>query len=68
MLDQPEKSIDRNSPNARFFRHFMRNQKQFHAYILMMVHNYQDAEDLIQEAAIVMLEKFPEFQPDKSCS
>jgi RNA polymerase sigma-70 factor, ECF subfamily len=65
MLDHPDKPIDKDSLNARFFHHFMRNQKQFHAYILMMVHNYQDAEDLMQEAAILMLEKFPEFQPDK---
>lgn len=65
-MEQPGKQANKDSLNARFMRLFMRNQKQFHAYILMMVHRHQDAEDLLQEAAILMLEKFETFQPDKS--
>ena len=46
----------------------MRNQRQIHVYILMMVHNNQEAEDLMQETAIILWEKFSEYQPGKSFS
>jgi RNA polymerase sigma-70 factor (ECF subfamily) len=42
------------------------NQKQIHAYILMMVHDYHNAEDLMQETAIILWQKFDEYKPGTS--
>ena len=40
----------------------MSNQKRIYAFILGMVPNYQDAEDLFQETILVMWSKFDQFQ------
>ena len=52
--------------NERFFRLFMSNQSRIYAYILMLVHNHNDAEDLLQETASILWEKFDEYIPEKS--
>ncbi|MFC1761776.1 sigma-70 family RNA polymerase sigma factor [Planctomycetota bacterium] len=51
---------------ARFFSLFMTHQHQLFSYLLMMVHNYTDAEDLIQEVAIILWEKFDHYDPQRS--
>lgn len=50
----------------QFFRLFMDCDKRLYAVILMLVHNPDDAEDLFQETALVMWERFDDFQMDKS--
>lgn len=47
--------------DAAFFQLFMASQRNLYAYILASVHNYNDANDLLQETAIVMWRKFDEF-------
>lgn len=54
------------SRNERFFRLFMSSQSRIYAYILMLVHNHNDAEDLLQETASVLWERFDEYVPEKS--
>ncbi|HOQ04900.1 MAG TPA: sigma-70 family RNA polymerase sigma factor [Anaerohalosphaeraceae bacterium] len=49
-----------------FFQLFMTYQRNFYAYILSSVHNYTDANDLLQETAAVMWRKFDEFQQGSS--
>jgi len=51
---------------GHFFRCMSQNQKQIHAYILMMVHDYHNAEDLMQETAIILWQKFDDYKPDTS--
>jgi len=51
-----------DSPEALFFKLFMTNQKSFYAFILACVHNYTDADDLLQETAAVMWKKFDQFE------
>lgn len=41
-------------------------QQRIYAYLLMMVHNHNDAEDLLQETASILWEKFEEFDNTKS--
>ena len=44
----------------------MSSQSRIYAYILMLVHNHNDAEDLLQETASILWEKFDEYIPEKS--
>lgn len=52
--------------SEQFFRLYNAAQRRIYAYLLMMVHNHSDAEDLHQETASILWEKFDEF--DKSGS
>lgn len=52
--------------SEQFFRLYNAAQRRIYAYLLMMVHNHSDAEDLHQETASILWEKFDDF--DKSGS
>ncbi len=47
----------------RFFELFMTSHKQIYAFILMMVHNRNDADDVMQETAVLLWTKFDKFVP-----
>jgi len=47
----------------RFFHLFMANQNRVYAYILVFVPHGPDADDIMQETATVMWEKFETFTP-----
>lgn len=41
----------------------MKSQKVIYAFILSMVHNCSDADDIMQETMALMWERFEEFEP-----
>lgn len=47
-----------------FFQLFIGSQKNLYAFILASVHNYNDADDILQDTATVMWRKFDEFNKD----
>ncbi len=49
-----------------FFRLYNAAQQRTYAYLLMMVHNHTDAEDLLQETASILWERFDEYDRSKS--
>ncbi|MBN2513887.1 MAG: sigma-70 family RNA polymerase sigma factor [Sedimentisphaerales bacterium] len=51
-------SIDRKK---YFFEQYNQIQSHLYAFILMMVHNECDAEDLLQETSVILWERFEEF-------
>ena len=53
------------SPTAtrRFFQLFMESQNRIYAYILVFVPHGPDADDIMQETATVMWERFETFTP-----
>ncbi len=59
--------MDQNQPirsrSDEFFRLLMNSQKIIYAYILSMVHNCPDADDIMQETMTLMWERFDEFRP-----
>ena len=55
-----------NKKAELFFSLFMQNQRRIHAYILMLVHNRTDADDIMQETAAIMWTKFDTFKPESS--
>jgi RNA polymerase sigma-70 factor, ECF subfamily len=44
-----------------FFQLFMNSQKSLYAYILSSVHNFNDANDILQETATVLWQNFDKF-------
>jgi len=53
-----------NENTNRFLRLLMKNERRVYAYILSMVANSNDADDILQESTIVMWRKFGNFQED----
>ncbi|MCK4999431.1 MAG: sigma-70 family RNA polymerase sigma factor [Anaerohalosphaera sp.] len=52
----------RKQESADFLRLLMDNQHQIYTYILKRVPSSSDADDIMQEVAIVLWEKFDQFQ------
>jgi RNA polymerase sigma-70 factor (ECF subfamily) len=46
-----------------FLRLFFRNQRRLYAYVLTLLPNRADADDVFQEASLVMWDKFDERHP-----
>ncbi len=63
MFGKNQHSDDSNGKalDSEFFGLFMKNQKNIYAYILSLVHNYVDADDIMQESTTVMWRGFEEF-------
>jgi len=59
----PDEQGDGPSSTERFLALLMSNQRRVHAFILSLVPNRNDADDLLQESIIVMWRKFESFQP-----
>lgn len=62
---QPSEQIDSTSglPNDSFLKLLLGNDKRIYAFILSLVGNRNDADDLMQETTSVMWRKFCEFEP-----
>ncbi|MBM3984058.1 MAG: sigma-70 family RNA polymerase sigma factor [Planctomycetes bacterium] len=50
---------------AEFMTQITRSQRQLHAFILSMVWNTADADDVLQETNLVLWEKVAEFDSDR---
>ncbi len=50
--------------HAWFLRLYTKYQHRILAYIFTLVPNWADAEDLLQETAVLLWEKFDEFEPE----
>lgn len=56
--------MDNKEPKSvQFFRLYNGAQKRVYAYLLMLVHNHNDAEDLLQETASVLWEQYHQYDP-----
>jgi RNA polymerase sigma-70 factor, ECF subfamily len=55
-----------SSKTNEFLRLLMANQRRIYAFILTMVPNHGDAEDLFQETVLLMWSKFDTFTPGTS--
>ncbi len=67
-MSQPKHRVQAESganadSHALFLRLYTRHQHRIMAYIFTLVANRADAEDLLQETAVVLWEKFDSFQP-----
>ena len=48
---------------GEFVRLFSANSRRIYTYILTLLPNRSDAEDVFQDVSVVLWEKFPEFSP-----
>jgi len=55
--------MDQNKRTLEFLKLFVRHQQEVYAYILTLVPNVHDADDLFQDGMTVMWRKFDQFQP-----
>ena len=63
MADKNEKTSDFLKVKAPFVRLLTANYARIYAYIITMVPNDTDADDIMQETATVMWENFSRFEP-----
>jgi RNA polymerase sigma-70 factor (ECF subfamily) len=64
--DQDEAADGGGSGEAKsklFLRSFLQNERRLYAYILTLLPNRADADDLLQEVSLLMWDKFDERQP-----
>ena len=54
---------DNTLRDERFLRLLMTNQNRIYAFILALVHNCADADDIMQETTTLIWRKFDEFEP-----
>src|SRR5688572_13921046 len=58
----PEPDLDREA----FAPLFSRNARRIYGFIMTLVFNHQDAEEVFQNTSIVLWNKFAEFRPDSN--
>ena len=58
--------MDKRIHKDDFFKHYLQCQKRLYAYILMLVPNSNDADDILQNTSIIMWKKFNTYNPDAS--
>ena len=63
--EQPDKSTA-DERHVRFTSLMSRHHASLMSFILSLVANWTDAEDLLQQTSVVMWQKFEEFNPDTS--
>src|SRR5262245_46734316 len=49
--------------NKLFLRLFLQNERRIYAYILTLLPNRSDADDVLQDASLVLWDKFDEHRP-----
>jgi len=58
-----------SDPAARvdeFMRLYTQHQRRLYVYLLSLVHNVTDAEELLQESSYILWKKFDEFEPESN--
>lgn len=56
--------MSKTSRNARFVREFACHEEAIRAYVRRLAPSRSDADDILQEVAMVLWEKFDEFQEE----
>jgi RNA polymerase sigma-70 factor (ECF subfamily) len=59
----PAEETTRPAKHNLFLRLFLQNERRLYAYILTLLPNRTDADDVLQEASLVMWDKFDEEHP-----
>src|ERR1041385_4096429 len=54
---------DRSAEEQRFLSLFLRSEKEVFRYVAVLVPNIADAEDIVQQTAIALWQKFDAYDP-----
>ncbi|NLK41754.1 MAG: RNA polymerase subunit sigma-70, partial [Planctomycetes bacterium] len=52
-----------DSKSCEFVQLFLMSQRRIYGYVMTLVPNVSDADDIVQETASVMWTKFGEYEP-----
>ena len=55
---------DSNVAQQRFISLFLRSEREIFRYVAALVPNVSDAEDIVQQTALVLWEKFDAYDPE----
>jgi RNA polymerase sigma-70 factor, ECF subfamily len=61
--DSKGRSGDRAAAQQRFLSLFLRSEREIFRYVAVLVPNVTDAEDIVQQTAIALWEKFDAYDP-----
>ena len=56
---------DRNAAQQRFLSLFLRSEREVFRYVAALVPNFADAEDILQQTALTLWEKFDDYDPSQ---
>lgn len=62
-LFDADEAARESSKHELFLRLFLRNERRLYAYIMTLLPHHADADDILQEASLVMWDKFDENNP-----
>ena len=59
------RSGDPSDAQQRFLSLFLRSEREIFRYVVALVPNLADADDIVQQTAIALWEKFDSYDPEK---
>ncbi|HRI13787.1 MAG TPA: sigma-70 family RNA polymerase sigma factor [Verrucomicrobiota bacterium] len=62
-MDSPERDFDHAAAQQRFLSLFLRSEREIFRYVAALVPNVADAEDIVQQTALALWEKFHAYDP-----
>jgi RNA polymerase sigma-70 factor, ECF subfamily len=63
--DSTRRFEDRSASQQRFLSLFLRSEREIFRYVAALVPNLADAEDIVQQTAVALWEKFDAYAPAK---
>jgi RNA polymerase sigma-70 factor, ECF subfamily len=63
--DLTRPSEDKNATQQRFLSLFLRSEREIFRYVAALVPNVADAEDIVQQTALALWEKFEAYDPSQ---
>ena len=63
--DSTRHSEDKNAAQQRFLSLFLRSEREIFRYVAALVPNVADAEDIVQQSALALWEKFDSYDPNQ---
>jgi RNA polymerase sigma-70 factor (ECF subfamily) len=61
--DSTRRFDDRSASQQQFLSLFLRSEREIFRYVAVLVPNVADAEDIVQQAAVALWEKFDAYDP-----
>src|SRR5438093_13667452 len=63
--DSTRHSEDQSAAQQRFLSLFLRSEREIFRYVAVLVPNVADAEDIVQQTALALWEKFDAYDPNQ---
>ena len=63
--DSTGRSEDKSAAQQRFLSLFLRSEREIFRYVAALVPNVADAEDIVQQTALALWEKFDAYDPNQ---